>query len=83
MLSRRRHKAFAGIVDDDRHVLARQPRLGLERDPVGRHVGGKQRMARGEGGFVPQVEQRDFLSQQQRGADLQGSDGGYGHGGAR
>ena len=75
-IRRLRHEAFAGIIDDDRHVLARQPRLGFERDPLGRHVGGKQRMAGGEGGLVPEIEQRDFLAQQQGGADLRGGDGG-------
>ena len=29
-------------------------------------------MAGGEGGLVPDIEQRDFLAQQQRGADLEG-----------
>ena len=36
-------------------------------------------MAGGEGGLVPQIEQRDFLAQQQRAADLRGRDGGWGH----
>ncbi len=77
----RRHgnEAFAVIIEDDRHVLARQPRFGLQRDPVSRHVGGKQRMAGGEGGLVPDIEQCDFIAQQQRGADLPGCNGGYGH----
>ncbi len=65
-----RHEAFAGIIEHDRHVLARQPRFGFQPDPVGRHVGGKQRMAGGEGGLVPDIEQRDFVAQQQRGADF-------------
>ena len=81
MIRRQRDQPFAGVIDHDRHVLARQPRLGLERDPVGRHVGGKQRMAGGKGGLVPHIEQRDFVARQQREADLRGSDGGYGHGG--
>ena len=65
-----RNKAFAGVVNDDRHILARQPRFGFERDPAGRHVGGKQRMAGREGGLVPEIEQREFIAQQKRGADL-------------
>ena len=69
-IRRLRHEALAVIIEDDRHVLARQPRFGLQRDPVSRHVGGKQRMAGGEGGLVPDIEQRDFIAQQQRGADL-------------
>ena len=76
---RDRHEAFAGIIDNDRHVLARQPRLGFERDPLSRHVGGKQRMAGGEDGLVPDIEQRDFIAQQQGGADLRGGDGWYCH----
>ena len=79
-LGRAAGQALAVIIDHDRHVLARQPRLGLQRDPVGRHVGGKQGVAGGEEGFVPDIEQRDFLTQQQCGADLRGSDRAYGHG---
>ena len=79
-LGRAAGQALAVIIDHDRHILARQSRLGFERDPVGRHVGGKQRVAGGEEGFVPDIEQRDFLTQQQCGADLRGSDRGYGHG---
>ena len=75
-----RNKAFAGIVDDDGHLLARQSRFGFERDPLRRHVGGKQRMAGGKGGLVPEIEQRDFFAQQQRTADLRGRDEGRGHG---
>ncbi len=78
-IRRLRHEALAVIIEHDRHVLARQPRFGLQRDPVGRHVGGKQGMAGGEGGLVPDIEQRDFVAQQQRGADLRGGDGRYGH----
>ena len=58
-----RNEAFAGVVENDRRVLARQPRFGFERDPLGRHVGGKQRMAGGKGSLVPEIEQRDFLAQ--------------------
>jgi len=32
----------------------------------------KQRMTGGKGCLVPDVEQRDFLAQQQRGADVRG-----------
>jgi len=39
------HKPLAGVVNNDQHILARQPRPGFQRDPVGRHVGGEQRMA--------------------------------------
>ena len=39
------HQSLAGIVNNDRHVLARQPRAGFECDPFRRHVGRKQRMA--------------------------------------
>ena len=78
-IRRLRHEAFAGIIENDRHILARQPRFGFQRDPVGRHVGGKQRMAGGERGLVPDIEQRDFLAQQQRGADFGRSDGRQGH----
>ena len=74
-----RNKTFARVVDNDRHILARQSRRGFERDPLSRHVGGEQRMAGGKGGFVPQIEQRDFIAQQQRAADLRGRDGGSGH----
>jgi len=80
-IGRRRHKTFAGVVDDDRHVLARQPDLGLEHDPASRHVGGEQRMAGGKGGLVPHIQQCDFIAQQQHAADLRGRDGGDGHGG--
>ena len=59
-IRRQRNKAFAGVVNNNRHILARQPRLGFERDPVGRHVGGKQGMAGGIGGLVPQIEQERF-----------------------
>jgi hypothetical protein len=31
-------------------------------------------MAGGEGGLVAQIEQSDFIAQQQRAADLRGSD---------
>ena len=37
-------------------------------------------MAGREGCLVPDIEQRDFLAQQQRATDLRGRDGGYGHG---
>ena len=37
-------------------------------------------MAGGEDGLVPEIEQRDFIAQQQGGADLRGGDGWYGHG---
>ena len=36
-------------------------------------------MAGGEGGFVPEIEQRDFLAQQQRAANVLRGDGGRGH----
>jgi hypothetical protein len=75
-----RNKAFARVVNDNRHIVAGQSYPGFELDPVGRHIGGKQRMARGIGGLVPHIEQRDFIAQQQRAADLRGSDGGCGHG---
>jgi hypothetical protein len=75
-----RNHAFAGIVKDDRYILAGQPRLGFEHDPAGRHVGGEQRMARRKGGLVPDIEQCDFIAQQQRAADLRRGDGGDGHG---
>ena len=78
-IRRLRHEALAVIIEHDRHILARQPRFGLQRDPVSRHVGGKQRMAGGEGGLVPDIEQRDFFAQQQRGADFGRSDGRQGH----
>ena len=74
------HKAVAGIVNDDRHILARQPRLGLDGDAAGRHIGGEQRMTGGKGGLVAQVEQRDFLTQQQHVADLRRGNGGDVHG---
>jgi hypothetical protein len=73
-------EAFAGVADNDRHILAGQSRFGFERDPLSRHVGGKQRMAGGKGGLVPHIEQRDFIAQQQRAADLRGRDGRWGHG---
>ena len=57
---------FTVVVQDDRHILARQPHRGLDRDPVGRHVGGEQRVPGGEGALVPDIEQRDFLAQQER-----------------
>ena len=79
MIRRQRHQSLAGIVDHDRHILARQPRLGLQRDPVGRHIGGKQRMAGREGGLVPHIEQRDLLARQEREADIRGGDGGDSH----
>ena len=65
-----RNKAFASVVDDNRHIFARQSRLGFERNPVGRHVGGKQRMAGGIGGLMPHIEKSDFLAQQQRAGGL-------------
>jgi hypothetical protein len=73
-------KALAGIVNDNRRVLARQPCLGLQRNPVGRHVGGEQRMARGEDRLVAQIEQRNLLAHQQHAADLRSGDGSDGHG---
>src|ERR1700738_1675752 len=73
-------EALARVVDNDRHILAGQSRLRLERDPPGRHVGGKQGMAGGKGSLVPHIEQRDFLAQQQREANLRGGDGRHGHG---
>ena len=69
-IRRGNNEAFAIVVKDDLRILARQPRFGFERDPVGRHVGGEQRMAGGESGLVPDIEQRDFVTQQQRGADF-------------
>ena len=79
LFRRLRHQALAGIVQHDRDILARQPNCGLQLDPAGRHVGGEQRMAGGERGLVPEIEQRDFLAQQQRAADMRGRDGGDGH----
>ena len=67
---RRGDEAFAIVINDDRHILARQPRFGFERNPVGGHVGGKQRMAGGEAGLMPDIEQRDLVAQQQGGADF-------------
>ena len=66
----RSNEAFAIVINDDRHILARQPRFGFERNPVGGHVGGKQRMAGGEAGLMPDIEQRDLVAQQQGGADF-------------
>lgn len=57
------NQTFAVIIDDNRHVLARQPRLSLNRDPIRRHVGGEQGMAGGKRRLVPEIEQRDFLAQ--------------------
>jgi hypothetical protein len=37
-------------------------------------------MAGGKGGLMPHIEQRDFIAQQQRAADLWGRDGWWGHG---
>jgi len=37
-------------------------------------------MAGGKGGLVPQIEQGDFIAQQQHAADLRGRDGWWGHG---
>src|ERR1700722_2420261 len=73
------NKTFAGIEDHDRHILAWQPALGLERDPVRRHIGGEQRMTGGIGRLMAQIEQGDFLAQQQHAADFRGGDGGNGH----
>jgi hypothetical protein len=73
------NKILAGIVDHDRHILARQPHLGFERNPLGRHVGGKQRMAGGKRRLVPEIKQRDFLAQKERGADLRWADSGRDH----
>ena len=42
---------------------------------VGGHVGGKQRMAGGKHGLVSDIEQGDFIAQQQGGADLGRGDG--------
>jgi hypothetical protein len=78
-IDRLRNEAFAGVVDHDRHVLAGQPGRGFERDPLSRHVGGKQRMARGKGGLAPQVEKRDFIAQQEFDADLRGRERLSGH----
>src|SRR6185369_3919485 len=75
-----RNKTFAVVVNDNRHIFARKPHPGFKLDPVGRHVGGKQRMAGGKGGLVPHIEQRDFFAQQQRAADLRGGDGWSNHG---
>ena len=74
-LACRGHEVFAGIVEDNQRILARQPCLGFERDPVRRHVRGKQGMAGGEGSLMSEIKKRDFLAQQQRAADLRGSDG--------
>src|SRR4029450_7646609 len=74
------HKAFAIVVDDNRHILARQPHLRLQRDAAGGHVGGEQRMAGGKLRLMPEVEQRDFLAQKKRGADLSWGDSEAGHG---
>ena len=79
LFGRHGHEAFAGIIGYDRHILARQPCCGFERDPVGGHVGGKQRMTGSEHGLVPDIEQGDFIAQQQGGSDLAGGDGWQGH----
>src|SRR5579863_5793657 len=74
------HKTFAGIEDHDRHVLAWQPDLGLERNPARRHIGGEQRMTRGIARFLAQIQQGDFLAQQQHAADFRRADSWNGHG---
>src|ERR1700722_14182375 len=74
------HKAFTSVIEDDRYVLARKPDFRLERDPVRRHVGGEQRMTGGIGGLMAQIEQRDFLAQQQHAAEFRWADGWEGHG---
>src|SRR6266550_4090996 len=79
-IGRHRNQAFAGVVKHNRYILARQSRLGFERYPVRRHVGGKQRVASGIGGLVPHIEQSDLIAQQQRTADLRKRDGWRGHG---
>ena len=60
-IRRQGDQAFARIIEDDRHILAGQSRFGFERDPIGRRIGGKQRMARCKDGLVPHIEQRDFV----------------------
>ena len=69
-LARGGHEAFASIVEDNRHILARQPCLGFERDPVRRHVRGEQGVAGGKGRLMSEVKKRDLFAQQQRAADL-------------
>ena len=36
---------------------------GLQRDSARGHVGREQRMSGGKGGLMPQIEQRDFITQ--------------------
>ena len=55
-LACRGHEVFAGIVEDNQRILARQPCLGFERDPVRCHVRGKQGMAGGESGLMSKVK---------------------------
>ena len=76
-----RGEAFAVVIHNDLHVLAWQPRLGFERDPIGGHVGGEQRMAGGKDRLMPDIEQSDFIAPQQRDADVGGRDSGQGHDG--
>jgi hypothetical protein len=59
-----RHEPVAVVVENDRHILARQSQGRFERNPVVSHVGGKQRMAGRELRLVPDVEQRDLVARQ-------------------
>jgi hypothetical protein len=79
-IRRLRHKAFTGIVDHDRYILARKPDFRLEHDPARRHIGGEQGMPGGIGRLMAQIEQRDFLTQQQHAADFRWAEGWGGHG---
>ena len=64
------NKTLAGIVDDDRYILARQSHRSLKRNPVGRHVGREQGMTAGKGGLMAQIEKRNFFAQHQRATDF-------------
>src|SRR5262249_42683391 len=74
------HKPFAIVIDDNRRILARQSYLRLQSDAAGGHVGGKQGMGGGKLRLMPEVEQRDLLAQEKRGADLLWGDSEAGHG---
>lgn len=69
------NQPFTIIIENDRRIPARQPQIGLERNPAGGHVDGKQRMAGGEISLMPEIKQRDLLAQQQRRADVLGCHG--------
>ncbi|MGF6934765.1 hypothetical protein OKW41_003927 [Paraburkholderia sp. UCT70] len=61
-----RGKSFTGVEQNDRHVAARQTRIGVEFEFRQRKIGREQRMSLRMRVFFAHVQQRDLTAREQR-----------------